>query len=72
MSIGAFTRVFDALWKSGYRFSDKDMRKTRNLGSVPIRPEPDAPERAAASSRARHLPFTDAAVMDYHPHLESQ
>jgi hypothetical protein len=48
------------------------MRKTRNLGSVPIRPEPDAPERAAASSRARHLPFTDAAVMDYHPHLESQ
>jgi hypothetical protein len=36
MSISAFTRVFDALWKSGYRFSDKDMRKTRNLGRIPI------------------------------------
>jgi hypothetical protein len=27
MSISAFTRVFNALWKSGHRFSDKDMRK---------------------------------------------
>jgi hypothetical protein len=72
MDISAFTRVFDALWKSGYRFSDKDMRKSRNLGRIPIRPERDAPERAAASWRARHLPFTDAAVMDYHPRLESQ
>jgi hypothetical protein len=53
MSIGAFTRVFDALWKSGYRFSDKDMRKTRNLGSVPIRPEWDAPERMSRKSGYR-------------------
>ena len=25
----AFTRVCDALWKSGDRFSDKDMRKSK-------------------------------------------
>ena len=31
MSISAFTRVFNALWKSGDRFSDKDMRQSTNL-----------------------------------------
>src|SRR5262249_34621569 len=37
MSISAFTRVFDALWKSGYRFSDKDMRK-KLLTRIPVSP----------------------------------
>jgi hypothetical protein len=31
MSISAFTRVFDALWKSGNRFSEKDTRHSRSL-----------------------------------------
>ena len=35
MSISAFTRVFNALWKSGNRFSEKDMRQATSL-VVPI------------------------------------
>jgi hypothetical protein len=27
MSISAFTRVFNALWKNGDRFSERDMRR---------------------------------------------
>ena len=42
MPISAFTRVFNALWKSGSQFSDKDMRKSRNPERIPIRPERDA------------------------------
>jgi hypothetical protein len=41
MSTSAFTRVFDALWKSGYRFSDEDMRHSRRLEHVSIPTERD-------------------------------
>jgi hypothetical protein len=53
MSISAFTAsacedgrlrpyVFNALWKSGSRFSDKDMHQTKKLERTPIRPKRDA------------------------------
>jgi hypothetical protein len=42
MSISAFTRVFNALWKSGNRFSEKDMRRSKNLERIPIQPKRDA------------------------------
>jgi len=35
MSTSAFTRVCDALWKSGNRFSDKGMRKTKEVRMHP-------------------------------------
>jgi hypothetical protein len=41
MSISAFTRVFNALWKNGHRFSDKDMRRSRRLEHVLIPTEQD-------------------------------